>query len=176
MYNSYSFTFPIINYIALYIVKVRICFKLNTKCVRENTRLKSSVHLRKLCWKYKYWMLILILFTILNLTPFRSNFGGQFTKVKNYHHYGLVSSTKQFHAVIWKTTLKSGVLSNALKTIVGFISSETLHLSTRSKHSWAYSVTESWNKSLHSLSEMCVISQGILWKAQSTKQHYMPKW
>lgn len=71
----------------------------------------------------------------IEFDPFRSNLGGQFTKVKNYHHYGLVSSTKQFHAGIWKTTLKSGVLSNALKTIVGIISSEMLHLSTRSKHS-----------------------------------------
>lgn len=71
----------------------------------------------------------------MNQTHFRSDLGEQFTEMKNCCHYGLASSTKNFHDEIWKKTLKSGVFSKALKTIMEFISSETLPLSTRSKHS-----------------------------------------
>lgn len=72
----------------------------------------------------------------MNLTPFRSNRGEYITNIKKKsHHYGLALSSRQVHAGLWRTKLKSGVLYNASKNILGFISSETLLLSTRNKHS-----------------------------------------
>lgn len=35
MYNCYLFTLPEITCIALYIIKVQICFKWNTECVKK---------------------------------------------------------------------------------------------------------------------------------------------